>query len=365
MIGRVGQGTAAAAFVAVTLGLPACGGGSSTPPAPRVPPQIASVDRTSFATSSSCTTMVCIYVTNVRANSVTVYAKGANGDVPPIAAIAGSHTALRIPQGIALDAARNIYVVNHSGLGSVTVYPAGANGNVAPTQTISGSKTGMNGPEGIALDSSRNIYVANSFGGASGLGSVTVYPAGANGNVAPITTISGSNTGLNFPEGITLDASLNVYVTTFVGGPSGLGNVSVYAAGANGNVAPIRTITGSNTRLHGPVGIALGGRGGIYVVNYDSPSRPAPGSVTVYPAGANGNVAPLRTISGSNTGLFGSLGIARAAGGNIHVANQQGGVGRLGSVTVYASGANGNVAPIRTISGSQTRLSHPAGVAVR
>jgi hypothetical protein len=365
MIGRVGQGTAAAALASVVLGLPACGGGSSTPPAPRVPPQIASVDRTPLApAASSCTTMVCIYVTNVTANSVTVYAKGANGDVPPIQAIAGSHTALHVPQGIALDAARNIYVVNHTGLGSVTVYPAGANGDVAPTQTISGSKTGMNGPEGIALDSSLNIYVANSFGGASGLGSVTVYPAGANGNVAPIRTISGSNTGLNFPEGITLDASLNVYVTTFVGGPSGLGNVSVYAAGANGNVAPVRTITGSNTRLHGPVGIALGRQGGIYVVNYDSPNRPAPGSVTVYPAGTNGNVAPLRTISGSNTGLFGSLGIARDGSG-IHVVNQQGGIGRLGSVTAYATGANGNVAPIQTISGPNTQLKHPAGVAVR
>jgi hypothetical protein len=365
MIGRVGRGTATAAFVLLAANLAACGGGSSASPAPRVPQRLASLDRASLSRTASCSTMVCIYVTNVTANSVTAYAKGANGDVPPIQTISGSSTGLKVPQGIALDAGRNIYVVNHTGLGSVTVYGAGANGNVAPLQTIGGSKTGMNGPEGIALDASLNIYVANSFGGVSGLGSVTVYATGANGNVTPIRTISGSNTGLNFPEGVALDASGNVYVTTFVGGPSGLGSINVYAAAANGNVAPVRTITGSNTRLHGPVGIALGGGRGIYVANYDSPNRPAPGSVTVYAAAANGNVVPVRTISGSNTGLFGSLGIARNARGNIHVANQNGATSRLGSVTVYAANANGNVVPIQTISGSQTGLKHPAGIAVR
>lgn len=365
MTGRLRRFTTTAAIVSVALGLPACGVDSSSALAPRVAHRFAAVDRAPLSVASSCTTTVCIYVTNVRGNSVTAYAKGANGDVPPARIISGSNTGLHVPQGIALDAGRNIYVVNHTGLGSVTVYAAGASGNVAPVQTISGSKTGLNGPEGIAVDASLNIYVANSFGGPSGLGSVTIYPAGANGNVAPTRTINGSNTGLNFPEGVALDASLNVYVTTFVGGPSGLGNVSIYAAGANGNVAPIRTITGSNTRLHGPVGVVLGGRGGIYVVNYDSPSRPAPGAVTVYPAAATGNVAPLRTISGSNTGLFGSLGIARDARGSIDVANQRGGLRRLGSITVYASGASGNVAPIQTITGPTTQLKYPAGVAVR
>jgi hypothetical protein len=363
MIGCLGRRSATVAVISVTLGLPACGGGSWATPG-EVAYQAASVERGSHSPEAGCATMVCTYVTNVRSRSVTAYAKGANGNIPPILTISGSNTGLHVPQGIAIDAGRNVYVVNNSP-SSVTVYAKGSHGNAAPQQTIRGSNTGLSAPEGIAVDAGLDIYVANSQGGPNGLGSVTVYAAGANGNVAPIRTISGSNTVLDFPEGVALDAGLNLYVTTFVGGPSGLGSVNVYAAGANGDVAPIGIITGSHTLLHGAVGIALGPRGGIYVMNYDSRSRPAPGRVTVYAAGANGDVAPVRTIGGSNTGLFGSLGLARDAGGNIDAVNQEGGPSRVGSVTVYAAGANGNVAPIQTISGSQTLLMHPAGIAVR
>jgi sugar lactone lactonase YvrE len=140
----------------------------------------------------------------------------------------------------------------------VTVYAARATGNVLPIQQISGSKTGLNIPTGIALDASRNIYVANFVYP----GSVTIYAAGANGNVTPIRTIAGSNTGLNRPDGIALDANANIYVANnpygiALGGDGFRSSLTVYAAGANGNVAPIRTIVGRTTRLHQPTGVAI------------------------------------------------------------------------------------------------------------
>ena len=104
------------------------------------------------------------------------------------------------PAGIALGSAGNIYVTNYSnGPGTITVYAAGASGNVMPTATIAGSNTGLDGPRGIALDDAGNIYVANYFGD-----SITVYAAGASGNARPMATIAGSNTGLNYPFGIAL-----------------------------------------------------------------------------------------------------------------------------------------------------------------
>ncbi|MFZ0033165.1 MAG: hypothetical protein WAK84_14975 [Candidatus Cybelea sp.] len=54
------------------------------------------------------------------------------------------------------------------------------------------------------MDGSNNIYVANEGGGPSARGIVTVYTAGANGDVAPVNTISGSNTGLAEPRGIAI-----------------------------------------------------------------------------------------------------------------------------------------------------------------
>src|SRR5439155_7390472 len=82
---------------------------------------------------------------------------------------------------------------SNSGVSSITVYAAGASGNVTPAATIAGGNTGLGSPAGIALDGAGNIYVANSGG------SITVYAAGANGNATPTATIAGGNTGLNSP----------------------------------------------------------------------------------------------------------------------------------------------------------------------
>ncbi|HVN63015.1 MAG TPA: hypothetical protein VMT58_00145, partial [Candidatus Binataceae bacterium] len=63
--------------------------------------------------------------------------------------------------------------------------------------------TGINFPVAVALDFSGNIYVANFIAN-----SITVYPplGGSTGtlNEAPIATISGGNTGLFNPDGIAI-----------------------------------------------------------------------------------------------------------------------------------------------------------------
>src|SRR5438128_311331 len=90
-----------------------------------------------------------------------------------------------------------LFVTNGSG-NSVTVYARTANGNVAPLRTISGASTGLAGPRGVAVDLVNNeLAVTN-----QNITSVTVYARTANGNVAPLRNISGGATGLNFPFGL-------------------------------------------------------------------------------------------------------------------------------------------------------------------
>src|SRR5207248_434248 len=109
----------------------------------------------------------------------------------------GNTAGVRIPRGIALDGAGNIYVANE-GNSTITVYAAGASGRATPMVTIAGGNTGLSSPSGIARDGAGNIYVTNFSGN-----SITVYPAGASGNATPTATIVGGNTGLSQPALIT------------------------------------------------------------------------------------------------------------------------------------------------------------------
>ncbi len=314
-----------------------------------------------------------IYVGDWYAASVFVYPGGSNGNVAPSSATISTTmtTALGSPEGVALDSSGNIYAADcpacygESGSASVMVYPAGSNGNAAPSATISGDSTGLNYPYGIAVDSSGNVYLADegTIGqdGGSIPPSVFVYPAGSHGDVAPTAQITGTNTGLDTPFGIAVDSSGNIYVADD-GDEScdGTESVYVYSAGSTGDAAPIATIGGSNTALCYPSGIALDSSGNIYVADIEATS------VFVYPplGSSTGplNEAPIATISGSSTGLFDPIGIAVDSSGNIYVADN-GEIYIPGDVFVYSAGSNGNVAPAATISGPLTGLAAPLFIA--
>jgi len=231
--------------------------------------------------------------------------------------------------------------------GSITIYPTTATGNFNPgSNVITGSITGLNYPAGVAVDTANKIYVANQ-GGASSIGSITIYSAGAAGNVASVQTISGTLTGLMGTSGITVNPGNGDIFAT-----NATGSVTVYAPTANGNASPIQTIAGTNTQLSTPIGIAVGSNK-IYVANAGS------SAVTVYPLTANGNVSPSQVISGTNTGINGgAYGVAWHNNGKIYVTSA------LSEVSIFNNTANGNVAPMKSLSGSVTLLNRPIGIGV-
>ncbi|MFY9719713.1 MAG: hypothetical protein WAK16_08710 [Candidatus Cybelea sp.] len=144
-----------------------------------------------------------IYTCNYSGDSVTVYASGASGNVAPIRTISGNKTNLNGCTGLALDSAGNIYTSNYlsgsSGPAGINVFAKGAKGNVRPIATIAGAKTGIDGADGVALDSGDNIYVAD-----YNTANVYVFAKGAKGNVPPIRTIGGRHTLLDAPDGLTV-----------------------------------------------------------------------------------------------------------------------------------------------------------------
>lgn len=130
-----------------------------------------------------------------------------------------------------------------------------------------------------------------------------MYAPNASGNASPIRTIRGSETRIDIPRGIAVDSAGRIYVVT-ARPPTDHGSILVFAATANGNVAPIQRITGDGTSLNLPHGIEVHG-GLIYVTNAERHAN----SITIYRSNANGNVAPLRTIAGIDTGLGTPIGV--------------------------------------------------------
>jgi sugar lactone lactonase YvrE len=302
-------------------------------------------------------TTPAIFVTNLTPAAVTAYSLGSSGNIAPLA----SRTGLSLPEGVARDSSGKLYVANEA-VASVTVYASGTNGNSSPISTIAGANTGLISPTGIALDSKGNIYVANAGSLGAGSDGIIEYAARSNGNVTPTAIITGSSTGLADPRAIALDSTGNIYVANSGSQITGVDSVTVYPAGSNGNAAPKATITGTSTRLKVPYGIAVG-FGNIYVANDGSTARTSD-SVTVYTVGSHGNVAPSATITGSNTMLESPGGIAIDSGGNIYVTDDGGiyGHGRRDKITVYSPGSNGNVQPSNLLFSKS--LKSPLGIAV-
>ncbi len=192
------------------------------------------------------------------------------------------------------------------------------------------------------------IYVAQANYSKSKL---SIFTASATGNVPPVETISGRRTQLSLLRGgVAVGADHKVFA-------SDLGSITVYAAGIYGNAKPVQTISGGNTGLDSARKLTVDADDNIYVANSDNGgSNP---SITVYATGANGNATPTQTITGSNTGLNNTYDVAVDSSGHIYAVNPGN-----SSVTVFASGATGNASPIQNISGSYTGMSEPLGIAI-
>jgi hypothetical protein len=161
-------------------------------------------------------------------------------------------------------------------------------------------KRKLRGPTGIALDGEDDLFVVNNAGNR-----ITEYAPNSNGDVRPVRVISGSGTLLSGPWGVSLDPSENIYVTNS-------DSIIVYRANAKGNATPERLISGSLTKLGEPEGIAVDASGYTYVANWDAYT------LSVFAPGANGNAPPARV---DTSGLYGPNGVAVDARGRTYVSN--------------------------------------------
>jgi hypothetical protein len=225
-----------------------------------------------------------------------------SGTLSPTRSIGGLNTELVVPWGITLDGSGVLYVANRDEYGSsptpdVTEYASGANGNVAPMRTIAGAATGMTQPMDVAISPVNGDIGVVNYNGSSCMpdNKTLVFPTGTNGNVAPTRDIV---TGCSALFSIAYDQNGVIYE-----GNNNSNAVNVYGPTATSETQA-QYITGSNTQITGPYGVAVDASGYLYVISTSG------SSILVFAPGVTGNVAPVETISGGNTGLTGALFLA-------------------------------------------------------
>ncbi|KRC65910.1 hypothetical protein ASE12_14755 [Aeromicrobium sp. Root236] len=224
-----------------------------------------------------------------------------------------SRSGLSGPQGISYDAKGRIWVADSSSA-TVSVFPKDTSSS-SPYTTIGGMKnTGLSSPSDVAVAANGDVYVAN----INSTSTIRVFGAGRGGDIEPIKTI---DSGINNPTSIVIDSKGLIYVANLAGG-NGNENIAIYAANTESSTPPIRTITGANTHLHGASSLALDSSDNLYVTNA---TDGADGSVTVFAPGTSGDAFPIKRLSGGNTGIKYPTGVAVDTNRNVHVVNEYSG----------------------------------------
>ena len=252
-------------------------------------------------------------VNNDTLDTLVIFSRNARGNVRPDREL---HTPHRT-YGIAVEEAKEELFLTVQDPPMVVVYHKYAKGEEKPVRVLRGNRTGLADAHGLGLDTKNGwMFVANygsaaayadEGGNAVGTGtslategtamvpgsgryyppSITVYPIQASGNTAPLRTISGPNTTLNWPAHIYVDEEQGeVFVAN-----DGDNSIVVFRVTDSGDVAPTRVLKGPRTLIQNPTGIFVDTvHNELVVANMGSHSA------TVYPRAAQGNTPPLRTI---------------------------------------------------------------------
>jgi hypothetical protein len=275
-----------------------------------------------------------LYVTDAEAGTISVfypsaYAAGATGNAAPALVLGSSFGA---PSGVAFDSQGYMYVTNLEGevllFAPIAIPSTPPVSPVRPTPyaTLSGTNTTFDQPNGIAVDAAGNVYVANEYAAdvlifsrsdlASAYAAATTtanfstpstFAPGPSDhaapraaslgtsptlNVAPSTTI----TGFSNVHSLTRDAAGNLYVTD-QGAPAVDIFTAAQTATGQGIIKSLPQAIipgGTTTTMEYPNGIATDANGNIYVADTGL------GEILVFPpvtsAGVQ-NVAPTATIT--------------------------------------------------------------------
>ncbi len=256
---------------------------------------------------------------------------GGEGNGNPATAISAG------PVGVVVDGSGNMYVadadnnrifkINGSGVTSTVA------GNGTPGYSGDGSAASagqLAAPSGIAIDGSGNVYIADQYNNVvrkvtalSGLIS-TIAGNGTAGYVADGGAATA--TEINFPSGVAVDGSGNVYIAdqgnNRIRKVNGSGIISTIAGTGTGGYTS-DGISAVSSEINSPSSITLDGSGNIYIADtYNNRVRKVNGSGIISTIAGNGTAGYTGDGFAATTAEIDSaVDVTVDASGNVYIAD--------------------------------------------
>ncbi len=249
------------------------------------------------------------------------------------------------PTGLTVDKAGNLYVADTGNSVIRRIAPDGTvtkvAGNGAPGFGGDGApavRADLNAPQGVAVDAAGNVYIADTFNNRVRIvapdGTISTFAAngypGFSGD-----GMAATGTTLFFPTDVAVDAAGSVYIADL--GNSRIRKVSggiINTIAGGTALAPITDgVSATSIRLNGPTGVTVDGFGNVYFAegSVGSGSGLTVGDYRVWRVSPSGTLTAaagngLQSFSGdagaaSRAQLNSPLGMAMDASGNLYFAD--------------------------------------------
>ncbi|MBZ5623094.1 MAG: hypothetical protein LAQ69_30880 [Acidobacteriia bacterium] len=272
------------------------------------------------------------------------------------------------PQGIAMDAAGNLFVADTGNCRIRKIAPSGIISTVAGTGTFGyagdggpATKATLKKPGGIAVDSAGNLYLTDSM--ANRVRKVTpdgiITTVAGNGN-SGFSGDGGPATGASLhldwsSGGLAVDAAGNLYIADFwnnrIRKVAPDGTISTVAGGGSNRYGD--NIPATSAALSPPVNVAVDGSGNLYIALDSDNIRKVTAAGMIVTVAGGGTKSPGDGGPATSASLEAPQGMAWDVAGNLYIAAGS----RVRKVT--AAGV------INTVAGSgQSRLTGDGGPAV-